>query len=126
MEKKIKKITKREYFTMLMELDSVQERPELVAFIEHEMELLARKNTSNGEKKPTAVQVANMALKEAMYEEMEENRVYTVSEMIKTLPSCEGLSTSKVSAMLTQMEKAGNVSKTVEKRKSYFCKVIGE
>lgn len=121
-----KKITKREYFTMLMELDSVKERPELVEFIKHEIELLARKNSTNGEKKPTALQTANVALKEAMYEEMEENRLYTVSEMIKTLPSCDGLSTSKVSAMLRQMEEAGKVSKTVEKRKSYFCKVIGE
>lgn len=121
-----KKITKREYFTMLMELDSVKERPELVEFIKHEIELLSRKNSTNGEKKPTALQTANVALKEAMYEEMEENRLYTVSEMIKTLPSCDGLSTSKVSAMLRQMEEAGKVSKTVEKRKSYFCKVIGE
>lgn len=121
-----KKITKREYFTMLMELDSVKERPELVEFIKHEIELLARKNSSGGEKKPTAVQIANTALKEAMYNEMEENRVYTVSEMIKVLPSCDGLSTSKVSAMLRQMEEAGKVSKIVEKRKSYFCKVIGE
>lgn len=119
-----KKITKRERYTELLGLSDVMARPELVEFIEHELELLARKNTtSTGEKKMSAVQKANEELKASIYDEMEENRLYTVTEMTKELPCCENLSTSKVSAMVTQMKDAGLVAKTVEKRKAYYSKV---
>ena len=119
-----KKITKRERYTELLGLSDVMARPELVEFIEHELELLARKNTtSTGEKKMSAVQKANEELKASIYDEMEENRLYTVTEMTKELPCCDGLSTSKVSAMVTQMKDAGLVAKTVEKRKTYYSKI---
>ena len=52
-----KKVTKREKFEMLMAISEVNSNPVLSEFIAHELELLAKKNTS--EKKPTAVQVAN-------------------------------------------------------------------
>lgn len=119
-----KKITKRERYTELLGLSDVMARPELVEFIEHELELLARKNTTaTGEKKMSSVQKANEELKASIYAEMEENRVYTVTEMTKVLACCEGLSTSKVSAMVTQMKGAGLVAKTVEKRKTYYSKI---
>ena len=119
-----KKITKRERYTELLGLSEVMARPELVEFIEHELELLARKNTtSTGEKKMSAVQKANEELKASIYDEMEENRLYTVTEMLKELACCDGLSTSKVSAMVTQMKDAGLVAKTVEKRKTYYSKI---
>jgi DNA-binding transcriptional regulator GbsR (MarR family) len=119
-----KKITKRERYTELLGLSDVMARPELVEFIEHELELLARKNTTaTGEKKMSAVQKANEELKASIYAEMEENRLYTITEMTKELTCCDGLSTSKVSAMITQMKDAGLVAKTVEKRKNYYSKV---
>lgn len=119
-----KKITKRERYTELLGLSDVMTRPELVEFIEHELELLARKNTTaNGEKKLSAVQKANEELKASIHAEMEKNRLYTVTEMTKELTCCDGLSTSKVSAMVTQMKDAGLVAKTVEKRKAYYSKV---
>ena len=119
-----KKITKRERYTELLGLSDVMARPELVEFIEHELELLARKNTTaTGEKKLSAVQKANEELKASMYDEMEENRLYTATELANELPCCDGLTTSKVSAMLTQMKDVGLVARTVEKRKSYYSKV---
>lgn len=115
-----KKMTKRDYFNVIKSLDEVQNRPELVAFIDHELELLTRKNSSNGDKKPTALQIANEELKDAICKGMEVDRPYTVSELIKEIPECDGLSTSKVSAMLRQLLEEGRVVKSVEKRKSYF------
>jgi DNA-binding transcriptional regulator GbsR (MarR family) len=46
--------------------------------------------------------------------------------MIKTFPCCAELSTSKVTAMMTQLIKANLVVRTSDKRKSYFHKVIAE
>lgn len=113
-----KKMTKRDYFNEIKNLEEVQDRPDLVAFIEHELELLTRKNS--GEKKPTALQTANEELKDAICKGMEVDRAYTVSELIKEIPECDGLSTSKVSSMVNQLVKEERVVKTTEKRKSYF------
>ena len=52
-----KKITKRERFNSLLSLSEVQANADLVAFIEHEIELLDKKNSS--EKKLTVQQIAH-------------------------------------------------------------------
>ena len=64
MANSVKKITKAEKFAILKAIPSVAENPMLVEFIDRELELLAKKNSS--EKKPTANQVANEGLKEAI------------------------------------------------------------
>lgn len=118
-----KKITKRERYNELLNLGEVQMRPELVEFIEHELELLARKNTtSTGEKKLTPLQKANEELKSAIYDFMEDGVLYPVSEIVKSCPACEGLTTSKVSAMVTQLKNENKIAKVEEKRKAYYYK----
>lgn len=79
-----------------------------------------KKNSS--EKKPTANQVANDALKEAILSEMEEGRLYTISEMMKELPSCADHSNQKLSAIIRQMLGV-SVERVEEKRKAYFRKI---
>jgi hypothetical protein len=91
---------------------------EQIDFINHEMELLSKKNS--GEKKPTATQVANEALKVAIHEGMQDNRLYTVTEVIKEIPAVAGLTNQKVSPLMNQMVESGLLTKTVEKRRSYF------
>ena len=71
----MKKITKRERFESLLKLSAVQADPGLVDFINHELELLAKKNSAD--KKPTAQQVANEGIKQAILDGMEDNRLYT-------------------------------------------------
>ena len=120
----MKKLTKRDHYNTLLSLSEVQSNPVLVEFINHEVELLDRKNTSD--KKPTATQVGNQSLKNEILASMEENRLYTVSEMIKVLPCCDGLSTPKVSALVNQMVEADILDKVIDKRRSYFrIKVVG-
>ena len=119
----MKKMTKREKFEMLSKIPAVAENEMLMEFISHELELLAKKNTSaTGEKKLTATQVANEGLKAEIFAHMAENpnRLFAIGELIKEVPACAELSTSKVSSMLTQLIKAEKVERISDKRKSYF------
>ena len=109
-------MTKREKFEMLMAISEVNSNPVLSEFIAHELELLAKKNTS--EKKPTAVQQANEVLKNAIVAGMNPDRLYTVTELIKEIPECNGLSTSKVSALVNRMPE--DIERIPDKRKTYF------
>jgi hypothetical protein len=117
------KMTKRDHFSILREYypTTAPNYDEIIAFIDHEVELLEKKSSS--EKKPSKTQEANEILKESILNEMEDNRVYTITEMLKTLPCCEGLSNQKVSAIIRLMvENDKTIIKEVEKRTSYFKK----
>jgi predicted RNA-binding protein (virulence factor B family) len=112
------KITKRDRFNALLNIPAVQADQGLVDFINHELELLARKNSA--EKKPTAAQVANDGIKAAILDGMETDRLYTITELQKSIPACAELSNQKVSALVRQLKDEGAVVKTEDKRKSYF------
>ena len=114
------KITKRDRFNALLNIPAVQADQGLVDFINHELELLARKNSA--EKKPTAQQTANEAIKSAILEGMEDNHLYTITDIQKNVAECADLSNQKVSALVRQLKDAGLVIKTEDKRKSYFSK----
>ena len=85
----------------------------------------AKKSTTNGEKKPTANQVANEAIKTALYDEMEANTLYRIGDMLKTFTSLAGLSAPKVTALMTQLKDAGLVTRSEDKGKAFYCKVEG-
>ena len=92
-----------------------------IAFIDHELELLARKNvTKDGEKKLTEVQKQNEVLKDEILSCMELNHLYTITDLIKLVPACAELSTPKVSAVMRQLKDAEIVKRTEDKRKAYF------
>lgn len=121
------KLTKKDHFNALLAIEEVSANPVLVAFIEHELELLAKKNAAD--RKPTATQVANEGIREAILDFMEENTLYTVSELIKKVPACADLSQSKVSAILRSMlvvtvngecNPNGTIERIAEKGKAYF------
>ena len=112
----VRKPTKKQMFEGLLAMPTITE--EQKNFIEHELELLTKKNS--GEKKPTATQVANEALKTAIADGMEANRLYTVTEVIKEVPACAGLTNQKVSPLMNAMVESGVLTKVVEKRRSYF------
>jgi hypothetical protein len=118
-----KKLTKRDHFTSLLNIAEVKSNPALVDFINHELELLAKKNSA--EKKPTAVQVANEGIKSAIVEGMQENRLYTVTEIIKEIPECAELTNQRVSALLRQLYDCAEpaIERVEEKRKAYFRKI---
>ena len=108
-------MTKRDHFTAI--LNKYPLTADEKSFIEHELELLARKNSS--EKKPTAAQIANESIKAAIIAGMTPNRLYTITEIQKEIPECAELSNQKVSALIRQMI-GTEIVKTEDKRKSYF------
>ena len=112
-----KKMTKRDYFIALLNLESVQADAALVDFINHELDLLAKKNSA--EKKPTAQQKANASVAEAILEGMDYDRLYTVTDILKEIPACAELSNQRVSAILRGMI-GDTIERVEEKRKAYF------
>ena len=117
---KTKKMTKRDYFTAILNTYPLTDAEK--AFVEHEIELLEKKNSS--EKKPTAQQVANNGIKTAIAEGMSPNRLYTVTEIQKEIPECAELSNQRVSALLRQMIADGTIVRTEDKRKAYFSLAV--
>ena len=81
---------------------------------------LEKRSNSKGEKKPTKTQVANEGFKQVIVDNMEPGRLYTISELAKEMPFGEELSSQRVSALITQLKKAGTVVRTEDKRKAYF------
>ena len=114
-----KKMTKREMFEMIKANHNLS--ADEIAFIDHELELLAKKNSA--EKKPTAVQVANEGIKADILDGMEIGKKYTITDLMKEIPACAELSNQRVSALVRQLVTDGSVERTEEKRKAYFSKV---
>ena len=87
-----------------------------VEFLEHEIELLDKKNSS---RKPTKAQSENENIKSNILDFMEQGKPYTITEIQKGL----GLeSNQKTSAIVRQLKEAELVIRTLEKGKAYFTK----
>lgn len=83
-----------------------------------DIEMASKKSSKTG--KPTKTQVENMALKEAMIEAMADKPAMTIDEIKGVCSEVSDLSTSKVSALLTQLREGGQVERTYIKKKAYF------
>ena len=106
-------MTKREYFAEIR--NRVADNEELVAFVDHEVELLDRKN-SRKSGKHTKAQVANEGIKCEILEYLADNghaRIADIAEAVGQTPN-------KVNALVKQMKDAGTVVRTEEKRVAYF------
>ena len=111
-----KKMTKREMFNQILAHTTDNAERE---FILHEIELLDKKNESKG---MTETQKANEATKKAILDRLaeEEGCKMTISAMIKNVPACEGMSTSKVSALVRQLKNDLLVKREEVKGVAYF------
>ena len=109
--------TKREYFTELKGI--VSANSELVAFIDHELELLDKKNSAP--KNPTQKQVDNEKFKNIILDNIGEKSM-TVSEIQKDILGTYDLSNQRVSAIVKQLVEDNSLVRTVDKRKAYFSK----
>ncbi len=119
-----KKMTKKDYFAIIKASypTDAPNYDEVMAFIDHEVELLNKKNSAD--KKPTANQIANEGIKKAIVESMEPGVLYTITDIIKTVPACAEMTNQRVSAIVRQMIGV-DVERIEEKRKAYF-RVITE
>ena len=118
------KKVKRDYFMEIREI--VKDNAELVAFVDHELELLARKNTGNTQ---TKVQKENVAIAEMLLEELAKAGRTTITDLMNTSEAIQNytlengnkLTNQKISAIFKQQVDTGNITKTVDKKKSYFA-----
>ena len=114
------RITKAQKFAMLKAIPAVAENAMLVEFIDHEIDLLSKKNA--GEKKLTPQQVANEAFKQAILDAMvaDPNRLFTITEIVKGVPACADLTNQRVAALVRQLIEAKAVVRIEDKRKAFF------
>lgn len=79
---------------------------------------LAKKSTN---RKPTATQVANEALKSKIIEVLSANgSAMTVTEISKASEDFAELSNQKITSLVTQLKNSGQVEKIVDGKKSTF------
>lgn len=115
----IKKITKRDNFNALLAIPAVAENAQLVSFIEHEIELLDKKNSTD--KKPTAQQIANKGVMETIMQVLSENGgLMTVTDVQKSNAALAELSNQRISALLRQLKDEHKVERVEDKRKAFF------
>lgn len=119
---KAKKVTKKERFAQLLELEAVKANADLVAFVNHEIELLENKNKSkSGEKKPTERQRENEQLKKLILEHMKPDTLYAGADFLREIPALKGESNQRVAALMKQlMENEGKVERVQDKNKVFW------
>lgn len=109
------KKTKRDLFLEVRE--AVAGNEELVAFVDHELELLNKKAST----KSTKVNDEQVALMEKIVNALNEiGRSVTISELQKENAEMAEYSNQKLSAMLKKLVDNKQVTKIVDKKKSYF------
>ena len=128
------RLTKRDYFTAILskvDMDATYDiskgdatvkvsGADVAGFLNHELELLDRKNTVD--KKPTATQVANEGIKADIkaFLDAHKGEKFTVSALMKSVPAIADASNQKVSSLVRQMVLDGQADRIEDKRKAYF------
>lgn len=110
----MQKVTIKEQFVEVAKVLRGIERTDLAEFIEGRIAILDKKSEN---KKATAKQVENESIKSDILANLaNRDKGVTVGELVKDF----GLSSQKMSALLTQLVKDGKVIRTVEKKIAYF------
>lgn len=122
-----KKLTKKDYFMKLRGI--VADNEELVAFIDHELELLSRKNSGGSQ---TKTQKDNVVVAEMLINELEKlNKPVTITDLIASSSTIreytytdgketKNLTNQKISAIFKQLVDSNRLVRVTEKKKSYF------
>jgi len=138
--KKTDMVTKKDYFTEVMTMfgamndtkefftkgETKVTYADVVTFFENEIALLDKK-ASYKSTKPTRTQEANAVIKEKILEVLRENGgKMTIKEMWESseeLASITDRSTSKMSALLTQLREKEKIERTYVKKTAYFSAI---
>ena len=110
-------MTKKEMFAEIRKV--VADNAEMVAFIDHEIELLNRK--SGSPRKPTKTQVENDGFKAEIVAYLTEvDTPKTIKELQAEIPSISGLTNQRITHMLTDLVKVGTLTKEYVKKTPYY------
>ena len=122
-----KKMTKKEMFVQI--LNNYDLKADEIDFINHEIELLEKRNSNGGDKKPTAKQLENADLKTVILDFLADNPddKFTITDMWKKIPVLANnteMSNQRISAIVNQLKKENLVVRVEDKRKAYFSIAI--
>ena len=116
-----KRMTKRDWYSELVnivEASNYADKEAAVEFLNHEVELLQRKSGKSG---MTKTQKENVNICEQMKAALAEaGKAVTISELMGVNDTMAQFSIQKLSALMRQMVKAGEVIRTEDKKKAYF------
>ena len=112
------KMTKKDYFNQLLAIKEVSANENLVGFINHEIELLAKKSGKSGQ---TKTQKENEVILKTIVECLATDRTpMTITELQGAYTELADFSNQKLSALMKKLVDNGTVTKTIDKKKSYF------
>lgn len=113
-----KKLTKKEVFSKMLEVEAIASNELFVEFIKHELELLDRKSSKSTQ---TKTQIENESIKNAIVKSLERvAKAVTITELQELDSEMAKYSNQKLSALFKQLVAESRVVKTVDKKKSYF------
>lgn len=113
-----KKMTKKDYFNELLQIEAVASNKDLVDFINHEVELLEKKSSKSTLSK---TQVENNSIKDIIMNVLQESaKPITITEIQSVNEDLKELSNQKISALLKQLVDTDLVERVVDKKKTYF------
>lgn len=115
------KLTKKENFMRVIEVLQNQGLEDLVAVMQHEIDLLDKKAQN---KTATKTQLANESTKALIVQELTRlGTPTTITDLIKASPELAEVtngSNQKVSALMTQLKNAGIVTRVTDGKKALF------
>ena len=112
------KMTKKDYFNQLLTIKEVSANEGLVGFINHEIELLAKKSGKSGQ---TKTQKENEVILKTIVECLATDKTpMTITELQGAYTELANFSNQKLSALMKKLVDNGTVTKTIDKKKSYF------
>lgn len=115
------KLTKKENFMRVIEVLQNQRLEDLVAVMQHEIDLLDKKAQN---KTATKTQLANESTKALIVQELTRlGTPTTITDLIKASPELAEVtngSNQKVSALMTQLKNAGIVTRVTDGKKALF------
>lgn len=115
------KITKRDNFTSIIAVLKDAGKDDLVAVMEHEIELLDKKS-ANRSTKPTVRQAENAEIKSAIVGSLESGKAYRCAEIKAMIPAlAEGEGTQRTARLCNDLVSEGLLTKTIDKKVVYFA-----
>ena len=95
-----KKLTKKEVFSKMLEVEAIASNELFVEFINHELELLDRKSSKSTQ---TKTQIENESIKNAIVESLERvAKAVTITELQELDSEMANYSNQKLSALLKE------------------------
>ena len=119
-----KKITKREVLERMLQNEVISAEPDFVAYIENELQLLAKKSAN---RKSAKTNEENVRLAEIVYAVLQDSAEgMSATEIIHASEELANLSTPKMTALLKVLTDEGKVVRIADKKKVIFKAVATE